>query len=167
MYEEHSPESIPLDERRIRLSGGIRSSYSNLHPIFTPNTTKHTLKTIKYFTIVAVMNAIMSAGWLSLVIWIGVAFADNADFDPEFLLTYFPVFMTMCVGLVVECIPLVIIIRSLRNSQVVPFPTIQVLPPKILPPSSFSSSWYTNKFPRQNASFLWFQSSTCQVLRCR
>lgn len=53
-------------------STSILSSYSSLHPIFTPNTAKQTRKTIKYFTIVAIMNATMSLGWLSFVIWIGV-----------------------------------------------------------------------------------------------
>lgn len=64
----------------------------------------------------------------------GVVFAKNADYQPEFLLSYLPVFMIMFVGLIVECIPLFLIIRALSNEQAVPFAAFQVY---FFPPAFF------------------------------
>ena len=119
--------SVSLDdEHHIRQYGSTFSSSSSFTSIITSNTPLHTRKTIKYFTTLAIINVAMSLGWLAVVIWIGVMFTRDANYDPEFLLTYLPVFMLMVVGLDVECIPLVIIIRSLRSSHHVPSPSIQV-----------------------------------------
>jgi len=122
-------EDVPLNPQHNKQSdgesSGLFSSYTNLHPIFTAKTSSQIIKAKRHFTMVAILNATLAVGWLGIVIWIGVAFTANADYQPEYLLTYLPVFLAMVVGLTVECIPLVILIHSLRDSRVVPFPTIQ------------------------------------------
>jgi hypothetical protein len=120
--------SILLEDQHPKLNGGsngVPTTYSSFRPIF-PDTTAQIKRIIRCFTAVAIMNAALSLVWLGLVIWIGIKFAGNADYSPNFILSFFPVFMIVVVGLDVEFIPLVIIIRSLRNSQLAPFPSVQV-----------------------------------------
>lgn len=56
----------------------------------------------------------------------GATFAENFNYDPEFLLSFMPVFLVTTVGLLIENLPILIILRSLRNESNIPLPMIRV-----------------------------------------
>lgn len=124
-------DQILLDRVSPSSSMSTFASASSSDVSFPPNPL-HTISNMrrqanKYFSILFIVNNLLCVGWLAVSIWVGVIFTNDFNYEPEFLLSFFPVFLVIVVGLLVENLPIMVILRSLRGDRLIPLPMIRVL----------------------------------------